>query len=111
MKVRVKCPPTAISLGFCDRTLSCTYHDGFALLTKLICLQEGPHSTLPDDEFYDAVETGFDKMEEERCARVPAPEHTRDQVELPPPAVDNRLTVHPLWTEVNKNSSYENIPS
>ncbi|KAI8419943.1 hypothetical protein MSG28_008560 [Choristoneura fumiferana] len=67
--------------------------------------EEGPHSTLPDDEFYDAVETGFDKMEEERCARVPAPEHTRDQVELPPPAVDNRLTVHPLWTEIDRIST------
>lgn len=65
--------------------------------------KEGPHSTLPDDEFYDAVETGFDKMEEERCARVAPPaEVTRDEVELPPPAIDNRLTVHSLWPEVRK---------
>ncbi|XP_013137472.1 PREDICTED: collagen type IV alpha-3-binding protein [Papilio polytes] len=68
--------------------------------------EEGPHSTLPDDEFYDAVETGFDKMEEERCARVvPPAERTRDQVELPPPALDNRLTVHPLWPEINRIST------
>ncbi|KPJ03286.1 PREDICTED: collagen type IV alpha-3-binding protein [Papilio xuthus] len=68
--------------------------------------EEGPHSTLPDDEFYDAVETGFDKMEEERCARVvPPAERTRDQVELPPPALDNRLTVHSLWPEINRISS------
>ncbi|XP_072942304.1 ceramide transfer protein [Epargyreus clarus] len=68
--------------------------------------EEGPHSTLPDDEFYDAVETGFDKMEEERCARVaPAVEVTRDEVELPPPAIDNRLTVHPLWTEIDRIST------
>ncbi|XP_061720307.1 ceramide transfer protein [Cydia pomonella] len=68
--------------------------------------EEGPHSTLPDDEFYDAVETGFDKMEEERCARVVSPSvHTRDQVELPPPAIDNRLTVHPLWTEIDRIST------
>ncbi|XP_053615047.1 ceramide transfer protein isoform X2 [Plodia interpunctella] len=68
--------------------------------------EEGPHSTLPDDEFYDAVETGFDKMEEERCARVaPSTEHTRDQVELPPPAIDNRLTVHPLWPEIDRIST------
>lgn len=69
--------------------------------------EEGPHSTLPDDEFYDAVETGFDKMEEERrCARVVPPSvHTRDQVELPPPAIDNRLTVHSLWTEIDRIST------
>ncbi|XP_060805571.1 ceramide transfer protein isoform X1 [Amyelois transitella] len=68
--------------------------------------EEGPHSTLPDDEFYDAVETGFDKMEEERCARVAPPiEHTRDQVDLPPPAIDNRLTVHPLWPEIDRIST------
>ncbi|XP_075980898.1 ceramide transfer protein isoform X2 [Anticarsia gemmatalis] len=68
--------------------------------------EEGPHSTLPDDEFYDAVETGFDKMEEERCARVVPPSvHTRDQVELPPPAIDNRLTLHPLWPEIDRIST------
>ncbi|XP_045528317.1 ceramide transfer protein [Pieris brassicae] len=68
--------------------------------------EEGPHSTLPDDEFYDAVETGFDKMEEERCARVSSPtEVTRDEVELPPPAIDNRLTVHPLWAEIDRIST------
>ncbi|CAH0590157.1 unnamed protein product [Chrysodeixis includens] len=67
--------------------------------------EEGPHSTLPDDEFYDAVETGFDKMEEERCARVVPSVHTRDQVELPPPAIDNRLTVHPLWSEIDRIST------
>lgn len=62
-----------------------------------LCRQEGPHSTLPDDEFYDAVETGFDKMERS----VPPPSvHTRDQVELPPPHIDNRLTQHTLWNEV-----------
>ncbi|XP_045778044.1 ceramide transfer protein [Maniola jurtina] len=68
--------------------------------------EEGPHSTLPDDEFYDAVETGFDKMEEERCARVAPPAGlTRDQVELPPPAIDNRLTVHALWPEIDRIST------
>lgn len=41
-------------------------------------------------------------MEEERCARVVPPSvATRDQVELPPPAIDNRLTVHALWPEVS----------
>lgn len=33
-------------------------------------MQEGPHSTLPEDEFFDAVETGLDKIEEDRQLRV-----------------------------------------
>ncbi|XP_055324849.1 ceramide transfer protein isoform X1 [Sitodiplosis mosellana] len=32
--------------------------------------EEGPHSTLPEDEFFDAVETGLDKIEEDRQLRV-----------------------------------------
>lgn len=32
--------------------------------------QEGPHSTLPEDEFFDAVESGLDKIEEDRKLRV-----------------------------------------
>lgn len=36
----------------------------------VLCLQEGPHSTLPEDEFFDAVETGLDKIEEDRQLRV-----------------------------------------
>lgn len=31
---------------------------------------EGPHSTIPEDEFFDAVETGLDKIEEDRQLRV-----------------------------------------
>ncbi|XP_049541754.1 ceramide transfer protein isoform X1 [Anopheles darlingi] len=33
-------------------------------------LEEGPHSTIPEDEFFDAVETGLDKIEEDRQLRV-----------------------------------------
>lgn len=33
-------------------------------------MQEGPHSTLPEDEFFDAVESGLDKIEEDRQLRV-----------------------------------------
>ncbi|XP_023301176.2 ceramide transfer protein isoform X1 [Lucilia cuprina] len=32
-------------------------------------LEEGPHSTLPEDEFFDAVETGLDKIEEDMQLR------------------------------------------
>lgn len=35
-----------------------------------VFVQEGPHSTLPEDEFFDAVETGLDKIEEDRQLRV-----------------------------------------
>lgn len=33
-------------------------------------LEEGPNSTIPEDEFFDAVETGLDKIEEVRQIRV-----------------------------------------
>lgn len=36
----------------------------------LVHFQEGPHSTIPEDEFFDAVETGLDKIEEDRQLRV-----------------------------------------
>lgn len=36
----------------------------------ILFLQEGPHSTIPEDEFFDAVETGLDKIEEDRQLRV-----------------------------------------
>lgn len=36
----------------------------------IISFQEGPHSTLPEDEFFDAVESGLDKIEEDRQLRV-----------------------------------------
>lgn len=32
--------------------------------------EEGPNSTIPEDEFYDAVETGLEKIEEVRQIRV-----------------------------------------
>lgn len=32
--------------------------------------QEGPHSTLPEDEFFDAVEVGLDKIEEDAQMRA-----------------------------------------
>lgn len=33
-------------------------------------LEEGPHSTIREDEFFDAVETGLDKIEEDLQIRV-----------------------------------------
>lgn len=61
----------------------------------VICLQEGPHSTLNEDEFYDAVETGLDKLEEEVMLRE----------RLKQPTIVAKLsttkpTQHRLWPEV-----------
>ncbi|XP_015042404.1 ceramide transfer protein isoform X2 [Drosophila miranda] len=36
---------------------------------KVTKITEGPHSTLPEDEFFDAVETGLDKIEEDMQLR------------------------------------------
>lgn len=33
-------------------------------------LEEGPHSIIPEDEFFDALESGFDKIEEDRQLRL-----------------------------------------
>lgn len=46
----------------------------------MLRLQEGPHSTLPDDEFFDAVESGLDKIEEDRQLRVRLKLQSQQQV-------------------------------
>lgn len=72
--------------------------------------QEGPHSTIPEDEFYDAVETGLDRIEEEREARLarsplsslPPSRQTSTGPPLTPiPRTDPGLLSHSLWPEVN----------
>lgn len=35
----------------------------------MLMFKEGPHSALCDEEFYDAVETGLDKIDEENQLR------------------------------------------
>lgn len=56
-------------------------------------LQEGPHSALNDDEFYDAVESGLDKIDEEIEFR----ERLKHAAKAQPPT---KATSHPLWPEV-----------
>lgn len=46
----------------------------------MLRLQEGPHSTLPEDEFFDAVESGLDKIEEDRQLRVRLKLQSQQQV-------------------------------
>lgn len=48
----------------------------------MLRLQEGPHSTLPEDEFFDAVESGLDKIEEDRQVRVRLKLQSQQQVSL-----------------------------
>jgi hypothetical protein len=54
--------------------------------------QEGPHSALNDDEFYDAVESGLDKIDEEI--------EFRERLKLSRPPICSKATEHPLWSEV-----------
>lgn len=63
------------------------------------CLKEGPHSVLADDEFYDAVESGLDKMEEEQELRDRLKSGQAIPVTPPPtsPAFQHRL-----WPEVSR---------
>lgn len=59
--------------------------------------QEGPHSALCDEEFYDAVETGLDKIDEDNQMRDRL---KRKSVSI---SVDSTVTPavnHKLWPEV-----------
>ncbi|XP_017779618.1 PREDICTED: collagen type IV alpha-3-binding protein, partial [Nicrophorus vespilloides] len=59
---------------------------------------EGPHSVIADDEFYDAVESGLDKMEEEQelRERLKAGKAIPD---TPPPT--SPAGQHRLWPEID----------
>lgn len=61
-------------------------------------LEEGPHSVIADDEFYDAVESGLDKMEEEQELR----ERLKNGlVPITPPPM-SPATQHRLWPEIDR---------
>ena len=55
--------------------------------------QEGPHSTIGEDEFYDAVEAGLDKIDEEQqyIEKLKSKQVVRFASQAP---------AHPLWPEV-----------
>ena len=55
--------------------------------------QEGPHSTIGEDEFYDAVEAGLDKIDEEQqyLERL----KSKQIVRFP-----SKAAAHPLWPDV-----------
>ncbi|XP_066990902.1 ceramide transfer protein isoform X2 [Anabrus simplex] len=58
--------------------------------------EEGPHSALNDEEFYDAVESGLDKMEEdaEFRERLKNKKHTKFS--------SSKATQHKLWPEIDR---------
>ncbi|CAD6201374.1 GSCOCG00000176001-RA-CDS [Cotesia congregata] len=61
--------------------------------------EEGPHSALCDEEFYDAVETGLDKIDEDNQMRDRL---KRKSVSI---SVDSTVTPavnHKLWPEIEK---------
>ncbi|XP_074095386.1 ceramide transfer protein isoform X1 [Cotesia typhae] len=61
--------------------------------------EEGPHSALCDEEFYDAVETGLDKIDEDNQMRDRL---KRKSVSI---SVDSTITPavnHKLWPEIEK---------
>ncbi|KAL1115010.1 hypothetical protein AAG570_007833 [Ranatra chinensis] len=60
--------------------------------------EEGPHSTLGEEEFYDAVETGLDRLEEEDALRERLKQSSL--CDTPVPSVNP--TSHPLWTEIER---------
>ncbi|KAB0803858.1 hypothetical protein PPYR_00828 [Photinus pyralis] len=62
-------------------------------------LEEGPHSIIADDEFYDAVESGLDKIEEEQELRERIKSGTAVPV-TPPPTCPSAS--HRLWPEIEQ---------
>ncbi|KAL5292144.1 COL4A3BP family protein [Megaselia abdita] len=78
--------------------------------------EEGPHSTLPEDEFFDAVESGLDKIEEDRQLRVKLKYQTQQSqistssLTVLPETVNisedfgtgSQAKSHPLWPNIDK---------
>lgn len=58
--------------------------------------KEGPHSALCDEEFYDAVETGLDKIEEENQLRNRLKQKSVSILTFPTTTASS----HKLWPEV-----------
>ena len=62
-----------------------------------LSLQEGPHSVIADDEFYDAVESGLEKIEEEQEFRERL--KTGKAIPITPP-ITSPASQHRLGKEV-----------
>lgn len=75
--------------------------------------EEGPNSTIPEDEFFDAVETGLEKIEEVRQIRVKLKlQNQQSQIEsgqiveseseVDDFGTGNLAKYHTLWPEIDK---------
>ncbi|XP_043466717.1 ceramide transfer protein [Leptopilina heterotoma] len=60
--------------------------------------EEGPHSALCDEEFYDAVETGLDRIEEENFLK----DRLKQKSVAFPTAPTTPAIKHRLWSEIEK---------
>ncbi|OXA62811.1 Collagen type IV alpha-3-binding protein [Folsomia candida] len=60
--------------------------------------EEGPHSALKEDEFYDAVELGLERLEAEQDFR------DRLKSIAPISAPESEARMHPLWPEIERVS-------
>ena len=61
--------------------------------------EEGPHSQIGEDEFYDAVENALDKFEEELEFRDKLKEISLKQLE---DTIEEDSKKHSLWTEIDE---------
>ncbi|PSN49326.1 Collagen type IV alpha-3-binding protein [Blattella germanica] len=60
--------------------------------------EEGPHSALNDEEFYDAVETGLDKIDEEMEMR----DRLKNKQQPPAGKAVSKASQHKLWPEIDR---------
>ena len=61
--------------------------------------KEGPHSALCDEEFYDAVETGLDKIDEDNQLR----DRLKQKAVAIRQAPESCASTHRLWPEVQND--------
>lgn len=61
--------------------------------------EEGPHSQIGEDEFYDAVENALDKFEEELEFRDKLKEMSLKQLE---DTIEEDSKKHSLWLEIDE---------
>ena len=67
--------------------------------------EEGPHSQIGEEEFYDAVENALDKLQEEQDYRDKLKLMSAKQMENTNVPVNNQQTMHPLWDTIQQVTS------
>ncbi|XP_033218744.1 ceramide transfer protein [Belonocnema kinseyi] len=80
-----------------------TLHSGESLRPRVLIhggpdYEEGPHSALCDEEFYDAVETGLDRIEEENLLK----DRLKQKSVVRPMTPTTPAARHRLWPEIEK---------